>query len=178
MKLKHSSVFKSEVASVLLLVIFVPTVVSAQSTPYPYQPRTQSEMIAYLYGRIAMLLEFQAMLEDGAQRGLSVAPFSFATIDTHRALEITDKSAVLRGEVVLYGEATARAWFEYGQDEYFLDQKTNRVVVRDAYGRAVRQTVRNLQEDDRYYFRLVAEDQNGLVIYGPIYSFHTDESDE
>ena len=176
--MKNTSIFASALAVVLMLAVVAPSVASAQSIGY--QPRTQAEMIAYLYGRITQLMEIKAMLERGAaNQGYyqSDGGYSSVAIDTYSAQSETHESAILRGEVVLYGDTTATAWFEYGEDEDFLDLKTRKASVRSAYDRAIRQQVRYLDDDERYYFRIVAQTNNGKLIYGPIESFRTDEID-
>lgn len=173
------SVIVFALAFVLLASLSVPTAARAQSALY-YQPRTTSEMVAYLYGRIAQLLEIKQLLEQGGGRvttSSAIPVFSQVSITTHSATEITNTTAVLRGEAELYGEATASVWFEYGQDEDFLDQKTRKVSVKTAYDRAVRTKVSYLEEDERYYFRMVATDKNDHIYYGKIFGFRTDEAD-
>lgn len=177
--MKKASIL-SKVLLVSLIVVFVaPSVTFAQTINY--QPRTQAEMIAYLYGRIAQLMEIKAMLERGGtqsyyQSGVT-SGFGSVAVNTHSAQTVTVDSAILRGEIVLYGDATARAWFEYGQDEDFLDQRTSQSSIRNAYDRALRLQVNRLEDDTRYYFRVVAQTTDGAVIYGPIYGFRTDEKD-
>jgi hypothetical protein len=165
---------------VVAVVVFGPISASAQTVTY--QPRTQSELIAYLYGRIAQLMEIKTLLE--RQQGTvsqGTAPTSIlntVVIETHSALDVTATTAVVRGEVVLYGKATASAWFEYGQDASFLDQKTRQTSIRSAYDRPVRQTISNLKDDERYYYRLVVQTNQGTVLYGEVYAFRTDEVEE
>jgi hypothetical protein len=162
----------------ILLLVFSASLASAQTLSY--QPQTQAEKLAYLYGRIAQLMQIKQLLDRGntLAEAVSQATVDYVTIDTHRAVEVDETSAVLRGEVNLYGKATAQAWFEYGQDENFLDQRTNQTYIRTAYDRPVRTSVNYLEEDERYYFRLVAMDASGYVIYGPVFSFHTDETED
>lgn len=160
----------------LLLVTLVAPISAAAST---YQPQTRGEMIAYLYGRIAQLIEIRNMLERGGAVAQSSSQFTsdLVTMDTHKALEVEATTAVLRGEVLLYGDAFAQVWFEYGTDGNFLDQRTGKYSIRTAYDRAVRVNVSRLEEDERYYFRIAGIDQSGNVYYGPIHQFRTDESD-
>jgi hypothetical protein len=169
------------VSGLLLLVILcvsLPSLASAQTISY--QPQTQAEKMAYLYGRIAQLMQIKQLLDRGntLAEAVSQSSVDYVTLDTHRAVEVEETTAVLRGEVNVYGKATAEAWFEYGQDESFLDLHTNVVNIRTVYDRPVRTTVNYLEEDERYYFRIVVMDNNDVVSYGPILSFYTDEVDE
>jgi len=165
------------IALFIVVAVTVPNLALAESY-IQYQPRTTQELIAYLYGRIVQLQEIQKLIEGGSSSQSSTQSlFDYVSVDTHKATEVTDTTAYLSAEVELHGKATAYAWFEYGQDEDFLDQKTGKVSVRSAYDRAIRKQVRSLEEDERYYFRIVAEDNKKAVKYGEIFAFRTDESD-
>lgn len=150
----------------------------AQTTTY--QPQTQAERIAYIQGRIAQLMQIKQLLDRGNTLAEAVAQSTvdYVTIDTHKATDVGVTTAILRGEVNLFGKATAQAWFEYGEDEDFLDRRTNQVYIHSVYDRPVRTKIDNLKEDERYYFRIVTVDTSKIVSYGPIYSFTTDEVDE
>ncbi len=143
-----------------------------------YQPRTTNELIAYLYGRIAQLLEIQRMIENGGTAPVTAPAFNFVSVHTRSASEVEANTAVLRGEVFLYGDVTASVWFEYGEDADFLDLRTRKVSVRSLYDRAVRAEVKSLEDEERYYFRIAAADSRGNVSYGDVYAFRTDEADE
>lgn len=160
-----------------LVAVTAPNIAQAE-TVIQFQPRTTQELIAYLYGRIVQLQEIQKMIQNGSTQSSSQSLFDYVTVETQKADDITDITAVLRGETWLFGKATAQVWFEYGQDEDFLDFKTKKVSVRSAYDRAARIKVSYLEPDERYYFRLVAQDNKGILIYGSIFSFRTDESDQ
>ena len=170
---------KKIVAALLVVVVIgttVPSLALAQSTGY--QPQSTRELIAYLLGRIEQLQEMQRLLQnDTSRRVNNTASFDYVTVNTEKADNINAFDAVLRGEVHLFGKAAAPVWFDYGQDEDFLDFKTSKYSVRSAYDRAIRTQVRYLKEDERYYFRIVAQDKNGTLIYGDIFGFRTDESD-
>lgn len=176
--MKKLQVFMSTIVIASFIVAMVPSTALAQSITY--QPQTQAEMTAYLYGRIAQLLQIKQLLDKGKswEEAVSLSQVDYATMSTHKAIDVEVTTAVLRGEVNLYGKATAQAWFEYGTDEDFLDQRTNQVSVRSAYDRAVRVAVRSLKPDERYYFRMATVDNNKIVTYGEVYAFRTDEIDE
>jgi len=162
--------------AVAMLTTAVPLTVQAQSV-IQFQPRTTQELIAYLYGRIVQLQEIQKMIQGSGPQAPSQSLFDYVVVETQKADDITDTTAYLRGETLLFGDAKAYVWFEYGQDEDFLDFKTTWSYVDSAYDRAIRTQVRNLEEDERYYFRLVAEDDNDVITYGSIFSFRTDEEE-
>lgn len=159
------------------LMIFIPSISYAS---VDYQPQTNAEIIAYLYGRISQLLDIQATLESGGTISSLDSDFllDYVSVTTHSAAEVESTTAVLRGEVKLFGKLTASAWFEYGEDEDFLDQKTSKKSIRSVYDRAVRIKVTGLEDDERYYFRLVTLNKDKTISYGRVYSFRTDESDD
>jgi len=174
--MKNSS-FAFVVAFILLVSFVTPVVASAQTISY--KPQTKGEQVAYLYGRIAQLMAIKTLLDKGntLQEAVNQSSVDFATGETRSALEVTDTTAVLRGEVTLFGDTTAKAWFEYGVDEDFLDQKTRQVSIRGAYDRAVREVVTKLLDDERYYFR-IAVMTGEIVQYGEVYGFRTDEPED
>ena len=166
-----------------LFIIMISLVSSVPATAVAetivFTPQTERELMAYMYGRISQLQELKGMLENTASGASSCSPTSFnVSAETMRASEINVTDAVLRGEVWLYNDATAKAWFEYGEDEDFLDQRTRQVSIRSAYDRAVRVKVGSLFEDERYYFRIVVQEKSGVVLYGDTRGFRTDESDD
>lgn len=176
---KLNSIKHSFVTFLVGLVIFIPSISHAQ-TSINYQPQTNAEIIAYLYGRISQLLDIQETLKTGGTISSLDSDFSldYVSVTTHSAIEVEETTAVLRGEVNLYGDMTASAWFEYGEDDDFLDQKTSKKTIRSAYDRAVRIKVSNLEDEERYYFRLVTLNKDSSVSYGKVYSFRTDEADD
>lgn len=166
--LPTKNIFILTVAGVLFLAPFY-------SSAATYQPRTNQELIAYLYGRIIQLNEIKQMIDSGKSwSDVSKLEVNYVLVETHKATEIEETTAVLRGEVQLFGDATASVWFEYGEDENFLDQKTSRKSVRSAYDRAVRIKIDDLEDDERYYFRIVSLNKDKTISYGEVYQFRTD----
>ncbi|NCT02135.1 hypothetical protein GW766_02710 [Candidatus Parcubacteria bacterium] len=164
--------------SVLVLSLIMSVVpITASAETLAYQPQTQAEKVAYIYGRIAQLLQIKQFIDKGKtwEEATALSQVDYVTMSTHKAIDSTATTAVLRGEVNIYGKATASAWFEYGTDKDFLDQRTNQVSIRSVYDRAVRVSVRSLKPDQRYYFRMATTDNNKIVTYGDVYSFSTDE---
>jgi len=167
--------------AVFILSSATPATVSAQSNALAYTPRTEAEKVAYLYGRISQLLEIQAQLRNGGSisaLGNNPVAFNSVSVRTYRAVEVEVTSAVLRGEVKLFGDATASAWFEYGEDKNFLDLRSSRKNVRNVFDSAVRARVSNLEEEEVYYFRIVTLNKDKSVSYGEIFSFRTDEDED
>lgn len=98
-------------------------------------------------------------------------------VSTERATKIGEEEAQLNGEIELYGDARAYVWFEYGEERDELEWETSReYVTRDA---DVEADLDDLDEDERYYFRLVAEDRDTRrITYGNIEDFRTDDDND
>jgi phosphodiesterase/alkaline phosphatase D-like protein len=161
---------------VLLISAFLAPATSFAQTYYLYEPQNRAETLAYLYGRIAQLIELKERMAAGERMDKAVNNMSVdeVIISTKSASDVTGTTAVLRGEVLVYGKATASVWFEYGENENFLDLKTSRVQVKSAYDRAVRVSVSRLKENKRYYYRIATQGKDGVVRYGSIQRFYTD----
>src|SRR5690606_27858096 len=70
--------------------------------------------------------------------------------------------------------ASARVWFEYGTTQRF-NEKTLVGTARSGTHYTFRADVTNLRDDERYYFRAVAEDPAGGRVYGGTKTFETGE---
>ena len=94
--------------------------------------------------------------------------------DTLSADDIEDNEARLRGEIDLNDSDEVEYYFEYGEDEDDLDERTDlRETTRDGI---VSERVTGLDEDTRYFFRLVIEDTDtGEEDEGSIRNFRTDD---
>jgi hypothetical protein len=167
-------------ASLVFSFVFFAPASTAEALTATNQPETTAELIAYLQGRIAQLLEMQRLLESSGQnnQNFQQSTVKFVSINTRKAADVEETTAVFRGEAIVYGGAKASVWFEFGQEEDFLDFRSRIVTIQTEYDRAVRVPVINLRDDKRYYFRMVAKDQAGNVTYGKIFSFRTDEPDD
>jgi len=97
-----------------------------------------------------------------------------AEADTLAADDIEDNEARLRGEIDLNDADEVEYYFEYGEDEDDLDERTDlSETTRDGI---VSERVTGLDEDTRYFFRLVIEDTDtGEEDEGSIRNFRTDD---
>jgi hypothetical protein len=87
----------------------------------------------------------------------------------------SDDSATLSGEVELDGASYATVWFEYGQDGDLDEESDTERVSRN---QSFEIQVDDVDTDDSYYFRAVAEAPNGERSYGTIRSFGYDNNDD
>ena len=170
------SIMTKRIIPFLLLVALVTAPLSsyaAVSTTAVYNTMNTQEKIAYLYGMIAqlqMLLELKLEQEGSSDR-------SDIDVDTLSATDIEEDEAELRMRIDLNREDEARVWFEYGEDDDDMDERTAKRTVTDSRGdeHTVSIIEDGLDADERYYFRAVAEDENGDRSYGDIRNFRTDD---
>lgn len=169
-------------AAVLMLSMIVPVGVNAQ-TVSQFQPQTREQIIAYLFGQIVqlqiLLAEKIAEERSGSSSVSSRSSNNRSEIEvtTLAASSIEEDEADLRGEIDLDGEREASVWFEYGEDDNDLDFRTGKMRITDSRGdeRTFRITIDDLDDNQRYYFRAVAEDEDRDRDFGKIQSFTTDE---
>ena len=149
------------------------------NTQYTNQYREQQ--LVYLYAQLQMLQEQLRQL-----RYTSGSYYDYAYYDNYRmgygvvdvttrtAQNVDDESATLRGTVDLNGEDDARVYFEYGTKRNYLDDTSRGLSLDDTDSENFSIRVRNLSDDETYYFRAVAEDASGDTSYGATKSFTTD----
>jgi uncharacterized repeat protein (TIGR01451 family) len=92
------------------------------------------------------------------------------TVTTLSADSVTEDSAILKGEID--SETDADYWFEYGTSSGNLNKETSHSSVNDGL-HSVQKSVSDLATDKTYYFRVVAENEDGTS-YGSVKSFTTD----
>lgn len=98
-------------------------------------------------------------------------------VETIDADSVEDEYAVLRGVLTFNNTNFARVWFEYGDDEDYLDNETERVLVNKTYTPVIlNMEVEDLDKDQEYFYRIVAEDQSGRISFGEIVEFFTDDN--
>lgn len=89
-------------------------------------------------------------------------------VSTEDADTSDSDTVTLLGEIDLSDAPYADVWFEYGTDSD-LDEETDSERVTDDETFEIE--VDNINEDDQYYFRAVAEDPSGFRAYGSIKGF-------
>lgn len=134
---------------------------------------SQQELIAQLLQLIAQL---QAQLDarDGHTGGVSNYGIDIETVG---ADDITDESASLFGNIDLGRASSARVWFEYGESRNFGEKTLTGVAENGSHYTTFRADVEGLDEDQRYFFRAVAEDPAGRFVFGSTEDFETDGDD-
>jgi hypothetical protein len=148
--------------------------------PYVYN-QTEASHRLYLEQYIRQLQALLAQLQ-AAQGGNWYTPghnYSYGNseveVTTRSATAIEDEEATLRGEVDFNNSDEAVVYFEWGTSANNLNNETtNFVYDADDDDESFTARLTNLDEDRTYYFRAVAEDEDGRRDYGSILSFRTD----
>lgn len=178
---QRTSIF---ITAVLVGLLFMVTTAPAFAQS-AYQPRTQEQQIAYLFGVLAQLQLQLAQLqaaqayqrssytyEEQSRYSSGSVQNSGLAIATERPVRIDEDSAVLRADVDLGRSNTAEVWFEYGRSSGLTERTTRERVTRDGL---YERRLTNLREDTRYSFRAVVRDAYGNTRYGLIRQFTTDD---
>lgn len=143
------------------------------TTPVYYTPTT-----TYYQGYIAQLEQLLAQL-----RALQNQTVDYRYSDRDSDVEVTTRSASdvdedtarLRGEVDFGRSDEATVYFEWGERRNDLDERTVRVVLDDNDDEDFSRRITRLDEDEVYYYRAVAIDEDGERDYGQVLSFRTDD---
>ncbi|MBC8464900.1 MAG: hypothetical protein H8D63_00795, partial [Parcubacteria group bacterium] len=95
-------------------------------------------------------------------------------VDTLSAINIDEDSATLRCDVNPNNDDTD-VWFEYGEDSS-MDEDTSKRSIGDGDDEErVSRSISGLDEDTKYYFRCVAENDEGKT-YGDTKTLYTDDN--
>lgn len=157
----------------------IPTVMQAASVDDAFDNIQFQIVEAYYVGDHDMVAELFSVLFELLVLGSLGGGFSGSgddlEIETDRATDIEHDEAELHADLDWDGADRAYVWFEYGEDRDNLEWETSRESVDDDDDE-VSVMVYDLDEDERYYFRAVAEDRDtDRMYYGDIESFYTDD---
>ncbi len=97
---------------------------------------------------------------------------------TRSAVDVDEDRATLRGEVEFGESETADVWFEYGTDSDDLDEETDKDELSDDEDEVFEFELEELEADTRYYYRAVAESDDGDIDRGALRNFTTEEDEE
>jgi len=142
------------------------------------QIRTQDMTHQQLQQMVQLLTQLQTRLRQLLQlRDQRFVADGDVVVVTRYATDIEEDEALLQGRIALFGGSDyADVWFEYDDDRSDLDQKTSTQRIDEDEDRYFDQWITGLEEDETYYFRAVAEDDNGDIDYGSVEQFTTDDS--
>lgn len=99
-----------------------------------------------------------------------------AEIRTDRATDIRAYEATLNGYIDTNDDRDVEVWFEWGERSSNLEFRTNRIFIGRSSGEDFEFELFNLDPDTEYFFRAVAQNDDGDRIYGTRRSFETDRS--
>ena len=95
------------------------------------------------------------------------------SVTTGTAEVDSSDSVILSGNVTLDNASYAKVWFEYGTNGNLDEETGSERVTRDG---SFTITLSNINNNQQYYFRAVAETTDGVREYGTIKSFKTNSS--
>lgn len=167
---------------------------------YTYQQRDREELLEELQSLLAQLERLQneyqrqygytsnvkvhPMVGVGNMRKYAAGVYTYygrddydIDVETERVRNINDDYATLYGSIDLDDAPYAYVWFEYGTDGD-LDEDSRKVRVTDSMDDDFSIKVDDLDDDEKYYYRAVAEDPRGDRDYGTIKSFEADDYDD
>lgn len=158
------------VLPVLMLTLALPQGAQAAT----YQTASQQQQIAYLYSLIAQLqLQLNALLVNGSSQS------SYVSVETIAVDGDDNDSVELSGRINFRRDGDARVWFEYGSSMGLLSYSTPSYTIDN--GRSGRSTdfsiiAPDLSSAKTYYYRAVAEGEDGRFAEGMIKSFRYDSN--
>lgn len=160
----------------------LPVQTQYQTYQQSYQrSRVSDQDVQLLLQQIAqlqrLLLQLQAgrvVIDDGYNQNPRFSDDSEVEVETRSAADIRYDSARLRGFVSDFNRSDfADVWFEYGRSHNDLDLRTPIISIDEDEDEEFDFQVNRLRDDERYYFRAVAEDDDQERDYGIIEDFQT-----
>lgn len=142
-----------------------------------YQYQSQSDQLAKLYALIAQLQAQLAALQgyNPPYNGGSQSSNEISRVVTGSVDGDGDDSVTMEGEITFRRDTDAKVWFEYGTNAK-LSYSTESITISGDGGDTedFDITVSDLDDNEVYYYRAVAKDDNGRYIEGVTKSFRFD----
>lgn len=152
-----------------------------ETHPYAYQYQFQNRYYDNREDTIRSMISWLQDMIDQLEEGLgddSVDGWSGSSdvsVSTLSAADIGVDEVTLKGRVYTGNEDEVTVYFEYGSNSSNLSRETTRKVVDEPSSTYTFSTrISGLNEDTRYYYRAVAEDESGDEDKGSVYNFYTD----
>jgi hypothetical protein len=147
----------------------------------PYYDQNIQSLLQQIDRLRLLLQQLQSgMMNNGYSSNVNLNAYDDAEVEvvTRLATDVRDESARLRGTVSDFNRSRyADVWFEYGQSRNALDKRTPIIRIDDDENEDFYFQVNRLRDDERYYFRAVAEDDDEERDYGTIKAFQTRDYD-
>jgi hypothetical protein len=143
---------------------------------YSYTSSNQQATIqAYIRQIEALLAQLRALQSGNNYYNPVSNGNSEVSVTTRSADEIEDDAATLRGEVDFNDSDEATVYFRWGVSASNLNEETPQIVLDDSDDEEFDAYIDDLDEDRTYYFRAIAEDEDGRRVQGSIMSFRSDD---
>ncbi len=133
------------------------------NTKYYYQAIGLNEDNIYSHGKIR---SFRTGVDARSDDAL-------IKVSTRRASDIDEDRATLTGNINFRDELYAYTWFEYGDEEKYLDNNTSKKIVYKKDGKITSRILHRLESEEYYFYRIVAQDKAGAKSYGKTIRFKT-----
>lgn len=164
--------------SILLTLISAVLFPSVSHASYSFQGKTFNTFEGMQEYAVAYMSAWREVYSD------TEAPVRHTTVTTRQTVgvrvstslsrDITPIGARLLGNVERGGKDIQQVWFEYGLSPQALAMRTIPHSLEYAYeGSSFNTKVQGLIPERTYYYRAVAQQQNGSVVYGKVRSFKT-----
>jgi hypothetical protein len=155
------------VIPVLLLTLIIPQGAQAATTS---ETIVRLQQIVQLYQRLLQLRIQLDELQGVSQSGSQTSELSVKT-DTVQLLN--NSTVKMNGQVTFKDDGDARVWFKYGSTVALSNKTQWRAIDNKDSGDSYdfSQTLNDLSRNNTYYFRAMAEDENGHVAQGVTKSF-------
>lgn len=142
---------------------------------YSYTSTSQQATIqAYIRQIEALLVQLRA-LQDRNYYDQGNYGTSEVSVTTRSADSIEDDAATLRGVVDFNDSDEATVYFRWGVSAGNLNEETAQIVLDDSDDEDFEARIDDLDEDRTYYFRAIAEDEDGRRVQGAVLSFRSDD---
>lgn len=143
---------------------------SSEKKEYKNQYQMRDESIRAMIARLQAMITFlESQLSDNAS-----STTTDLVVNTKSPSDVNDDSATLRGKVYLGDEDEADVYFKYGTNSSALNEESDSLNFNgDKSSVEFEIEIDGLKAATKYYYRAVAEDNDGNKTYGSIYNFKT-----
>ncbi|MBY0309823.1 hypothetical protein K2Q16_01620 [Patescibacteria group bacterium] len=142
---------------------------------YSYTTSYQQSTIDAYIRQIETLLAQLRALQGGNYYSPTNYGMSEVHVTTRSADAIEDDAATLRGVVDFNDSDEATVYFRWGISAANLYEETAQIVLDEGDDENFDARIDDLDEDRTYYYRAIAEDEDGRRVQGAILSFRSDD---
>lgn len=140
-----------------------------ENTTYSFQAITEDDYGNTIYGEVRTFRTLSN--NNGCTYNCGGYNYDRPSVTTYSATDVRENAATLNGYVDNGNGYNTTRWFEYGTNYGALYNSTNHYSQAGNYGN-FGERVANLSPNTTYYFRAVAQNNNGTA-YGNVMSFTT-----